>query len=339
MRSLLIPIMLFTLPLAAGASPLLEADSEQVNDCILRAVENADPDLTVGDIRRQCEAVNPEDTVNADESLILDRIKRERVASGVPALLTAHRRNYLLPAAYSPNPNEEPFRDVSGDVLEGNQLDNTEVKFQVSLKASLARSVLLRGDEMFVGFTATAFWQAYNSDASAPFRETNYEPELFWTRPVFTENDIIDSALMVVGLSHQSNGRGLPLSRSWNRVYANFVVERGDFVFSLKPWWRIPDNGEDGPGYRADDNPDIERYLGHFEFTTIYRDNDHEFSMMIRNNLRSDNKGAVRLEYTFPLWGDIRGFAQYFNGYGDSLIDYDAHIERFGVGILLSDLL
>jgi len=145
---------------------------------------------------------------------------------------------------------------------------------------------------------------------------------------------------MRIGFSHQSNGQTGTLSRSWNRIYANFVWEKNRFVFSLKPWWRIPeDEKENRLQAEGDDNPDIERYLGHFEFTTSYRRKDQEFSLKLRNNLRSSNKGAVQLDYTFPLWRGIRGFAQYFNGYGESLIDYNANVERFGVGILLSDLL
>jgi phospholipase A1 len=141
-------------------------------------------------------------------------------------------------------------------------------------------------------------------------------------------------------MSHQSNGRGGSLSRSWNRIYTNFVFEKENFVVSLKPWWRIPEDEKEDPlDASGDDNPDITDYMGNFELTTLYRRHDHEFSLMLRNNLEGDNYGAVQLEWTFPLWRGVRGYAQYFNGYGESLIDYDAHIERFGIGILLTDLL
>ena len=99
--------------------------------------------------------------------------------------------------------------------------------------------------------------------------------------------------------------------------------------------------GKDDPGDAdGDDNPDIEDFMGNFEFTVAYRKYDQEFSFMLRNNLdRDDNRGAMQIDWTFPLFKRFRGYAQIFTGYGDSLIDYDRKIERIGVGILLSDLL
>jgi phospholipase A1 len=89
----------------------------------------------------------------------------------------------------------------------------------------------------------------------------------------------------------------------------------------------------------GDDNPDIEDYMGNFEFTTAYRHDNQEFSVMLRNNLQSENRGAVQLEWTFPMYKRLRGYVEYFNGYGESLIDYNAHLQRIGIGFMLSDLL
>jgi len=68
------------------------------------------------------------------------------------------------------------------------------------------------------------------------------------------------------GLVHQSDGQGGDLSRSWNRFYVETMFNRGDFTWSIKPRWRIPESGKGSPAdIGGDDNPNIERYMGHFE--------------------------------------------------------------------------
>lgn len=310
-------------------------------DCILGLVNSSQDDMTVGEIRELCE---PEPAAEAaedsDSSLVMQRVERERMVEETRSVLIPHRRNYLLPVTYSRDPNNEPFRDAFGDLLEGEDLDSFEAKFQISIKFSLANGLFLDQDEILFGFTTESYWQLYNKDVSAPFRETVYEPEIFWVAPLEWQPFGTDATLLALGFSHESNGRGGQLSRSWNRLYANFIFEKEDFVFSLKPWWRIPEDEKSDPmDPSGDDNPDIEDYLGHFEFTTLYQNNDNEFGLMLRNNLGSPNRGAIQLDWTFPLWRGVRGYAQYFNGYGESLIDYNARIERFGIGILLTDLL
>lgn len=273
------------------------------------------------------------------ESLVLERIERERAAQDNRSVLLAHKRNYVLPLAYSNDPNDEVFEPDDSDF--GVDLDHLEVQFQLSIKAPIAEGLFTEQDALFFGFTVRSFWQAYNNDISAPFRETNYEPELFWATPVPWNVFGGDAAFVVLGLSHQSNGRSQLFSRSWNRIYATLGWERWRWVFAFKAWYRIPEDDKDDPlDPDGDDNPDIEDFMGNFEFSIVYRKNDYELGLMLRNNLDTDeNRGAIQLDWTFPLHRRFRGYVQVFNGYGESLIDYDANITRVGIGILLSDLL
>jgi phospholipase A1 len=273
------------------------------------------------------------------ESLVIERIERERSVEDNRSVLIAHKRNYFLPVTWASNPNNEPFEAASDNTDE--ELDNLEAQFQISLKLPISEGVFTDNDAIVGAFTLKAFWQVYNQDISAPFRETNYEPEVFWVTPVKWNVFGGDATLVSLGLSHQSNGRAQLTSRSWNRVYAGLIWERSRFVYYLKTWWRIPEDEKDDPlAADGDDNPDIEDYMGNFEFTAAYRKNDYEVAAMFRNNLDADeNRGAIQLDWTFPLTGRYRGYLQYFNGYGESLIDYNAHINRIGIGILLTDLL
>jgi phospholipase A1/A2 len=281
----------------------------------------------------------PATTEVETDSLVVERIERERSVDDNRSVLLAHKRNFFLPLTWAVDPNNEPYENETGDT--NNELDNAEAQFQISLKLPIAEGIFTEQDAIYGAFTLRAFWQVYNTDISAPFRETNYEPEIFWVTPIPWNVFGGDATLLSLGLSHESNGRTQQTSRSWNRLYAGLIWERSRFVYYLKVWWRIPEDEKDDPlDPNGDDNPDIEQYMGNFEFTAIYRKFDHEVSVKLRNNLDvDDNFGAVQLDWTFPLEGRYRGYLQFFNGYGESLIDYDTRIERVGIGILLTDLL
>ena len=57
---------------------------------------------------------------------------------------------------------------------------------------------------------------------------------------------------------------------------------------------------------------------------------------LLRNNLDfGDNRGSFQLELTYPISDRYEVLVQYFNGYGDSLIDYNRAQERIGIGFQL----
>lgn len=246
-----------------------------------------------------------------------------------PFAITPHRPSYILPLAYNDNPNDAPYQEAGSDLIP----EANEIKFQFSFRVPLVEDFFFGRGYLSFGYTQQSYWQAYNGRSSAPFRENNYEPELLFTFPMAQELLGLKWRLATLSLNHQSNGRSDPLSRSWNRVILQLVAEKGNFYASLQPWWRIPEPDED------DDNPDIEDYTGNFELHMLEKYEGHTFGLMLRNNLQSDNRGAVQLDYTFPIDERLRGYLQIFNGYGESLIDYDHYSNRIGVGVMLTNWL
>ena len=102
----------------------------------------------------------------------------------------------------------------------------------------------------------------------------------------------------------------------------------------------------DGRKHESDrddsDNPDITDYMGHGEWRVAYRRRGHVVSFMSRNQLESGfDRGALELSWSFPIFDYpyLKGYVQYFNGYGESLIDYDNKVNRLGIGISLTDWL
>ncbi|MFC6632686.1 phospholipase A [Microbulbifer taiwanensis] len=265
-----------------------------------------------------------------DELRVSERAQAIRDAANNPFTLASHKTNYLLPLVYNPSPNEAGLEDIDLPDGESIDLDKVEVQFQLSVQVPVWRGFLGQASFMSVAYTNRSFWQAYNSDDSAPFRETNHEPELIMTWlndwSLFGWENVANQ----LAINHQSNGRSEPLSRSWNRIYANLIFERDCYSIGFKPWYRIPEKREE------DDNPDIDDYMGHFELTGRYRSGGHSLSLMLRNNLRSDNHGAVQLSWGFPIGNRVRGYIQYFNGYGESLIDYDESVQTLGFGFELA---
>lgn len=116
---------------------------------------------------------------------------------------------------------------------------------------------------------------------------------------------------------------------------AEFDLNRGNFVLSLKPWWRIPEPAD------SDNNPDIEKYMGYGELRARYKFGSQVASVLWRNNFRSggSNKGAVEVGLSGPLVRQLRWYIQYFDGYGESLIDYNHADQRAGAGVLFGEWL
>ena len=137
--------------------------------------------------------------------------------------------------------------------------------------------------------------------------------------------------LLNAGFNHQSNGRTDVLSRSWNRLFAEFGVEKDDLALSATLWYRLKEDKA------TDDNPDITDYYGHGRLAALYRWKGNSLAGEIRGNL-STGKGAVKVGwFSPPLIGPFRGYVQVFSGYGETMIDYNWKQTTVGIGLALND--
>ena len=332
--------------------PAFASDSSY-EQCILHSLANATNQQSVEWLKQQCSYAvadsKAETKAAANESenstkvqtteltpeqspeQKISRLKLEYSTEDNPFVITPYRLNYILPVTHMTNVNTQPY----GDERFGGKADDLsdeEIKLQLSLKIPVVDDgVFNQDDKIYFGFTLKSFWQAYSSDISAPFRETNYRPEVFYETPLNIES--ADGVWFSrLGLEHESNGRTAELSRSWNRVYAGLGYMEDDFAVYFQPWYRIPESSS------SDDNPDIQDYLGHYELSGAYKWDEFELSALGRYNFQT-GYGGVQTSLSFPLFGRLKGYVQYYKGYGESLIDYDYNSERIGVGILLTNAL
>lgn len=247
-----------------------------------------------------------------------------------------HRPSYLLLGRYSDAPNTLPASPTKQPLTEPLDIAATEAKFQFSFKVKLADfGEIVQGlppAALWVGYTQQSQWQVYNPHVSRPFRETNYEPEAMLA--FFPDRQVLGWRwrLAALGVNHQSNGRSEPLSRSWNRVYLLFGLEQDNLGLLIRPWARLKEH------YAKDDNPDMEQFMGYGDITAVYVYGNHTLSVTGRYN-PATGKGAVLAGWNFPLQRRVRGYLQWFSGYGESLIDYNVRQNTIGIGLSLSDSL
>ena len=245
-----------------------------------------------------------------------------------------YRPNYVLPLFYTKDPNlnpDSPSQEEQDSTA--NDIRNTELKFQLSLKSKVGEDLFGTNADLWFGYTQQSHWQVYNEDNSRPFRSTDYKPEIFLTQPV-TANLPFGGRLRMLGAGamHHSNGKSDPISRSWNRVYLMAGAEWGKFSIVPRVWTRI--NNEDDS---SEDNEDIEDFMGYGDVKFLYDlPNQQSLSGTLRYN-PSTSKGSAQLDYFYPLSKNVNGYVQLFQGYGESIIDYNYENTAIGVGIVLND--
>jgi phospholipase A1/A2 len=210
----------------------------------------------------------------------------------------------------------------------GRRTGQTTAKFQLSFRYRLfdergpIGAVVPPLAKLYFGYTQTSLWNL--TQESKPFTDTAYRPSFFYFEPaVWTSPTGRHNLSVAGGFEHESNGRGEPQSRSINILYLRpawrTFLDDKHYVFVAPKMWIYLDR---------DENPDIQRYRGYFDLNLrVGRVDGLQLSTNYRKG--TDTFGSVQVDLSYPIrqpfFADAGGYLpfQYFNGYGESFIDYN----------------
>ena len=197
-------------------------------------------------------------------------------------------------------------------------------RFQVSLKYRLAtppnEADTHFGNHLYLGYTQTSLWDL--SGESKPFIDTTYNPSLFWQKDRLWESPRKDwHAGLTAGVEHKSNGKSGADSRSVNDFFIEpSIGHRFDDGSSLSFSPRVK------AYFSKSENPDYANYAGYVDWKLRWAQ-DHGLVLSGLYRQGSAGRNAVQLEAAWPLrrtFLNMDGYlhAQYFQGYGETLLGY-----------------
>lgn len=208
---------------------------------------------------------------------------------------------------------------------------NTNIKFQISISQRLTKSVLPWHSYLYLYYTQKVFWNVLEN--SMPMTDLNFNPGIGIGKPLFVKNRFIGTAMIC--LEHESNGRDGDESRSWNKISfgANILIDPMLMVHG-KFWIPIVD---------GQNNKDILDYSGIYQFGLQMFSTNRRFTgslTMVKRRGWNLNYNTI-LELSYRLWKRDNQylFLQYYNGYGEGLLEYNKFHSQLRVGIVIKPTL
>lgn len=201
-----------------------------------------------------------------------------------------------------------------------------DVKFQLSISHRLTKSVLPFDTYLFLQYTQKTIWSVLQE--SLPIKDMNFNPGIGIGRLIIHKNRYIGKAILM--LEHESNGKDSLSSRSWNKVSLGInLMLNHNFDAQLKLWIPIID---------SDNNRDILRYNGLGHFGLNYYNNNKRLHAGLLTTWRTKSFSFnTQWELSFKLNKKENQylFVQYYNGYGENLLDYNQYKSVIRMGFVI----
>jgi outer membrane phospholipase A len=203
-----------------------------------------------------------------------------------------------------------------------------DLKLQLSFKYRAFRE-----SDFYVAFTSRIVWDVW--ERSLPYRDITFQPEFFYR---WIPQPGVPYSLDM-GYWHNSNGKDGSESRAWDRLYIRAVF-RGELLG--REYFVVPSGYL--TVYASDKNDDIEDYLGYWDVSFLWRrlvDPGEENLDLLVNLVGGEDgipfdRGSLEVGAFYRLKGsdfNPRLFAQFFTGYGNTLVEYYDHETTFRVGL------
>lgn len=224
-----------------------------------------------------------------------------------------YKDNYFI---FGPSLNHKPNKS------------NTNAKFQVSIRQKLTKSTLPGGTYLYFYYTQKVFWNVL--EESLPMKDLNFNPGIGIAKPIFNKNRYIGN--LSLQIEHESNGRDSIQSRSWNKIsLGGNVLLTDNWLIHAKFWIPIVDGKH---------NKDILKYKGIFQVGIQAKtDNNHwKFGLLLvkRKDWKPNCNIIGEIKYRFSRKADWSIFLQYYNGYGEDLLDYKVFKSQLRAGIVIT---
>jgi len=204
---------------------------------------------------------------------------------------------------------------------------NSDVKFQISFRQRLTKSILPLHSHLFLSYSQKAMWNVF--EESLPFHDLNFNPGIGIQAPIFAKDRLVGSALIMV--EHESNGRDGEASRSWNKIsFAGSAFIDRHLMVHAKAWIPIIDGQQ---------NKDILKYSGIFQAGAQFVSNNKRWvadvTFVKRQGWNFSFNTIVNVGFRIREKDNQFLMLHFYDGYGENMLDYNKYHCRLRLGLLI----
>jgi len=204
---------------------------------------------------------------------------------------------------------------------------NSDVKFQISIQQRLTKSVLPGHSYLYLFYSQKAMWNVFQE--SLPFYDLNFNPGIGISKLVIMKGRLVGKLTLMI--EHESNGRDSIADRSWNKLsLSGEAYIDPQFMVHAKYWIPLIDSKH---------NRDILKYSGiyqaGFQILTLNDKWVFDATLVKRQGWNLNFNTIIQVGYRLNHKSNQFLMLQYYNGYGECLLDYNKFHSRLRIGLLI----